>query len=248
MGFSRLNWADQKRLGHPDQPLYLVAFFNDRRYDTGSVQYGKTTHWMFGLSQTNAHADHWGIEAGRKVLRFEDSESIGSGTHRDVARDHWLMRLEYGRSTARNKVDAFRPAFRYGASVLVRDGTSSSHVENPSGPNKVDLMKAGDATAVTLQTFIWWGYRSPRLLGGMQLNLNILAHAFGSLHTDDFRHSFTPYGEVITHDVHTERFSDWLAMDALVRHGLFWSDMQVKLTYHFLPLPKRAGRSPTDVE
>ncbi len=239
--FGQLTWRDQHALGWDGDPLNLVSFYNDRvysgaewtRHDGGKD--GSHALTQFGLVLQSRRADQIEVQVGWNNFRFDD-----------LSRDHYFpprvhssyttARLEYTRTTAK-RWRALRPSFgvRYGIAVFFRTGMSHSDYEYYYSPGRYQEHIEGNGSAALLQPTVWCGYRSRRVLFGVQLHWNVLGYASGELYTNSYRRF---YHEETFVD-RTDTYSEWLGPDDLIREGLFLSDICIKLTLNLVGVGKR---------
>ncbi len=212
----------------------MVAFYNDREQVSAKGDEGSRDLELIGVVVQNRNADQFEFQLGYQDFRFQDYE------HDDFPRyvyyNNRIARLEYTRTTSARGRE-LKPSFglRYGGAVFLRSGVSTSRYHYPQGTSGFRQYLAGQGSVLSLQPTVWCGYRSARVLFGVQLHWNVLAHVWGSLEREEYwREGLEPH-----YVDSTAHFSSWLTVDSFLENGLLLNDISLKLTLNLVGVGKR---------
>ena len=239
--YGQLTWADQYalgfqyRLGEDPVPPYLVSFYNDHISQNGAGQDGSNALIQGALVLQSRTADQFELQFGWSNYRFQDHDNLPSNP-RLVHSAYSAARLEYTRTTSPRE-RKLKPSFgvRYGIAVFLRTGMSHSDYEYYYSPGRIEEHIKGKGSTALLQPTVWCGYRSPRLLFGVQLHWNVLGYAWGELYTNWYHRRY--FDEFFVD--RTDSYADWLAVDDFFNHDIFLSDICLKLTLNLVGVGKR---------
>lgn len=226
--------TENNRLWANDQPLFVSGFYHCTHCALGDVQ-GRRKVLLPGVVLRNRRSTELGLAFS--MVDYTNTEWEASYPARHVSQ-YYFLRFDYSRSTRPGSDQRPRFGFRWGGSLLVRDGSTSRNFSVNRPWMRWDVHQQVDATTILIQPTVSFGYRSRAVNAGIQVYWNLAAIAIGKVLRDE-RHWI--HGDGLPYPVDIDeafRFSEFVFADRLAQRGLFWSNLQLFMSIPLFSLAK----------